>query len=397
MNKKELLKRIHSGYGLTHPATFHADDVLSTCLLRLINPNIKIIRSNMIPTEFCGIAYDIGLGDYDHHQSDAKVRDNDIKYAAFGLLWKDLSAFFMDDEHAAVFDAAFVSEIDRCDNGSDTNLLSSSIELFNPTWNSTSNADQLFENTVKIFTPVLKAMINHFKQSTFVPRYCRDLDECLHNAFSKSYQNITGTILDIPPFADIQDIWEMYSYIITPNEEPEFFIKTFLSQVKKTYGKYKTSPFVISISCLRKQDRIKLLSTIMERRFDYINSLDSARQKCEKIYQESKRKDLIILDHYMPYDQLVENHELVKTIIFPSNRKGYNLLCANMSVREKQRNNLNVKKVHNRMSFPNELRGREESFLNNYSAGLFFVHPSGYMASCDTLENAIKFYEKVKN
>lgn len=392
---KDLLEKIDSGFGLTHPATFHADDVLSTCLLRLLNPKIKIIRSNVIQNDFNGVVYDIGLGEYDHHQCNAKVRENGIKYAAFGLLWKDLSDCFMDAAHADLFDNAFVSEIDRCDNGPDTNLLSSSIELFNPTWNSKESLDENFEEAVRIFTPVLQSLIYHFRKSTFVPRYCNDMDECIKKAFAGLYEEITESKIEIPHFADIRDVWESCSYLITPNESPKFFDRTFLSQVNRTYGKYKTSPFVLAISCLRKKDRTDILSKIMKRRIFNINALEPARKRCEEIYQSSSRKDLIVLDCYMPYDSMIEQHESIKAIIFPSERKGYTILCANMNLQEKQSNGINIKKVCRRMEFPNELRGQEESVLSKAYNGLFFVHPSGYMACCNTLDDAINFYKKI--
>lgn len=396
MNKKTLLNKINNYTGLTHPATFHADDVLSTCLLRIINPGFKVTRSNVVPTDFEGIIYDIGLGEYDHHQYDAKIRKSGIKYAAFGLLWNDLGNLFMDNEHSDIFDAVFISEIDRCDNSPDTNLLSSSIELFNPTWNSDEISDEKFEEAVTLFTPILKALIYHFKKSTFIPRYCYDIEECLNTAFERTYKKLTNQKIEIPLFADIKDVWSKYSFMVIPNEEPIFFERTFLNQIKKTYGKYKTSPFILALTSISKEERINFLSAIMERRFFNINSLCPAREKCEEIYQASNRKDVIVLDKYIPYDSLADRHESVKAVIFPSERNGYNILCLNMTQQEKEKNGLNMKKAYKRMEFLPELRGKTEDYLRSYADGLFFVHPSGHMASCDTLEEAINFFEKTR-
>ena len=95
MEYNKLLNIIKTGVGITHPATFHADDVLATCLLRLINPKFRVKRSNVIPSSFDGLIYDIGLKEYDHHQVNAEIRKNGIKYASFGLLWRDLSPYFL--------------------------------------------------------------------------------------------------------------------------------------------------------------------------------------------------------------------------------------------------------------------------------------------------------------
>ncbi len=41
-----------------------------------------------IPEDYEGIVFDIGRGQYDHHQRDSRVRENGVPYAAFGLLWE---------------------------------------------------------------------------------------------------------------------------------------------------------------------------------------------------------------------------------------------------------------------------------------------------------------------
>lgn len=394
MEQNELLNKIKLGVGITHPATFHADDVLATCLLKLINPDFKVVRSNVIPSNFNGLVYDIGFGEYDHHQLNAKIRKSGIKYASFGLLWKDLSSYFMDEEHAELFDKAFVSEIDRCDNGPDTNLLSSSIAMFNPAWNSKENPDLAFNEAVLIFTPVLDSLIYHFRKSTFVPRFCIDMDECLIRAFNITYYDITGRKIDVPIFADIRDVWERYCNDLIPAESPELFEKSFLLQVKRTYGKFKTSPFVLAMTCLRKHDRISCLNEIMKKRIRSINAMEPARQLCEEVYQKSVRKDLIIFDKYVPTDSLFEKHRSVQAVIFPSNRSGYTLLCATMNTEEKLEKGLNIEKTFPRMELEEELRGQNEKFLREKYDGLFFVHPAGFMAAGDTLESVIHFYNK---
>ena len=69
---------------LTHAGKFHADDVFGAAFLKIINPDIKIIRSNSVPNDFEGIVFDIGMGKFDHHMADNEVRECGIPYAAFG-------------------------------------------------------------------------------------------------------------------------------------------------------------------------------------------------------------------------------------------------------------------------------------------------------------------------
>ena len=70
----------------THGGKFHADDVFSAALLLYLNPEITITRGNKVPEDYDGIVFDIGRGEFDHHQKDSRVRENGVPYAAFGLL-----------------------------------------------------------------------------------------------------------------------------------------------------------------------------------------------------------------------------------------------------------------------------------------------------------------------
>ena len=48
--------------GFTHAGPCHADDVFATALLQLIRPHIKIPRGFVVPDDFDGNEYEIGLG-----------------------------------------------------------------------------------------------------------------------------------------------------------------------------------------------------------------------------------------------------------------------------------------------------------------------------------------------
>ena len=61
--------------------------MFSSALLLYINPEISITRGNSVPDDFTGIVFDIGRGEFDHHQKDSRIRENGVPYAAFGLLW----------------------------------------------------------------------------------------------------------------------------------------------------------------------------------------------------------------------------------------------------------------------------------------------------------------------
>ena len=63
----------------THSGKFHADDVFSAALLLYLNPEITITRGNKVPEDYNGLVFDIGRGQYDHHQKDSRIRDNGVQ------------------------------------------------------------------------------------------------------------------------------------------------------------------------------------------------------------------------------------------------------------------------------------------------------------------------------
>lgn len=156
-----LLKKL----AFTHGGVFHADDVFSAALLKLVHPGIKIIRGLKVPKDFEGIVFDIGGGKFDHHQKDAEVRENGIKYAAFGLLWREFGhELGISDDQKERFDKIFVQGIDDCDNGGRHNPMSLMISQMNPTWEEDSGpaaTDKRFVEAVEVAKKLLEASINN--------------------------------------------------------------------------------------------------------------------------------------------------------------------------------------------------------------------------------------------
>ena len=129
----------------THSGKFHADDVFSSALLLYLNPQITITRGNRVPEEYDGIVFDIGRGQYDHHQRDSRVRENGVPYAAFGLLWEELGGEILGGTLAQRFDEEFVQPLDNNDNTGEKNELATLIGNFNPVWDETEAADGVTE------------------------------------------------------------------------------------------------------------------------------------------------------------------------------------------------------------------------------------------------------------
>lgn len=146
----------------THGGIFHADDVFATALLKILNPNIEVCRGNTVPENFEGIVYDIGGGEFDHHQSNKRIRSNGVPYAAFGLLWERYGEEIIGREAAEKFDEDFIQPLDLSDNTGEKNTLCQLISDRNTTWKETEkDIMQEFEEAVKFAQEILK---NRFRQ-----------------------------------------------------------------------------------------------------------------------------------------------------------------------------------------------------------------------------------------
>lgn len=161
-------KRINFTTGLTHCGIFHADDVFSVAILKILNPDIEIKRVFKVPEALTDdvIVFDIGFGRYDHHQKDKKRRDNGIPYAAFGLLWKDFGHLLVSQDNVAKFDTAFIQALDHSDNGGPITPLYSVISAFQPNWDEDNqNMDEAFFKAVDSAQEILEKQISKIKSS----------------------------------------------------------------------------------------------------------------------------------------------------------------------------------------------------------------------------------------
>lgn len=148
---------------VTHMGKFHADDVFSTALIKMINPEIEVSRVAYVPDGFDGIAYDIGLGEFDHHQKDSEVRENGVPYASFGLLWRSFGSYFLSESEAEIIDEKFVQPLDLDDNTGCSDPVAALISAFNPGWDSNENADEKFWQAVEFAGGILSRRIESSK------------------------------------------------------------------------------------------------------------------------------------------------------------------------------------------------------------------------------------------
>jgi len=162
----------------THNGKFHADDVMATAILRLLLGDIRVTRTrdeNILRK--LDFVYDISLGEFDHHQLNKEMRENNIPYASCGLVWREFgsrviqkfNAQFEENDIISIFDYVdknLVQGIDAADNGIDIKSLikvtsiSDIVQSFNPTWDSNDSKDEAFEKAVQYATEVIKRIIS---------------------------------------------------------------------------------------------------------------------------------------------------------------------------------------------------------------------------------------------
>ena len=197
-------------YGYTHAGVFHADDVCATALLKQLNPEFEVERVFSVPEDACGIVYDIGGGEFDHHQANSPVRNNGVPYAAFGLLWKEYGEMILPDARdRRAFDKGFVQPIDLVDNRGGFHPISQLISDFNA--RDASNAelqDIRFEQAVDMMSTVLANRFERIREQ----RFDLDIVETLRDAGD-------GQILVMNEWRNWQSalVGSSYAYAVYPS------------------------------------------------------------------------------------------------------------------------------------------------------------------------------------
>ncbi|WP_354697533.1 hypothetical protein DSM112329_03166 [Paraconexibacter sp. AEG42_29] len=162
----------------THPGNFHADDVFAVAVLGLAAGPVEVVRTRDRDTlAACDVRVDVGgrsdpaSGDFDHHQrGGAGERANGIRYASFGLVWREHGpALAGDDAAAASIDERLVQGVDANDTGQTIieslvdgvrpMAVSGVIAGLNPAWDESLTAaeeDALFAQAVALATGIVE-------------------------------------------------------------------------------------------------------------------------------------------------------------------------------------------------------------------------------------------------
>lgn len=159
---------------VVHNGLFHTDDVLTIAMLRTINPEIKVIRTRdpeiiaAHQNKSTSIVADVGLGEYDHHQKDAKVREDGHKYAAAGLVYNDFKEKLFPDnpELQKQFEDIVIKPVEHADNGEldleeDRNPITRYVKSCIPAWNSTGSLEDGLIKALSELTPMIKEIMGN--------------------------------------------------------------------------------------------------------------------------------------------------------------------------------------------------------------------------------------------
>lgn len=165
----------------THPGNFHADDVFAVAVLQLVHGELDIVRTRDPEAQAAADAridvggrHDPATGDFDHHQKGgAGERENGLRYASFGLVWREHGeALAGSAEAAKAIDERLVCGVDANDVGQtlieplvgDIRPMSVSgvIGALNPAWDealSPAEEDERFAQAVELARGMLEREI----------------------------------------------------------------------------------------------------------------------------------------------------------------------------------------------------------------------------------------------
>lgn len=171
----KLTKQYNNANFVTHSGTFHVDDVISTIFLSKIFKEINLIRVPSMENRNADnkLFFDIGLGEFDHHQRNRNgKRENGIYYSSIGLLWKRYGKDYLKiigveniEKVYSYMDQELIQYIDATDNRQMEYLKSKTspdfVKLCNPEWNENITEEEGFIHALKLADEFWKIYIKH--------------------------------------------------------------------------------------------------------------------------------------------------------------------------------------------------------------------------------------------
>ena len=171
----QLTDKIDKANCVTHSGCFHIDDVISTIFISKIMKKVILIRIPSTTNKDLKnkLVYDIGLGQFDHHQKNRNGRrENGIYYSSIGLLWKEFGTKYLEDLKVKSVNKVFeymdkelIQYIDAIDNMQieylDNKVLPDFIKYCNPQWNENISENEAFIHALQLADEFWKIYIKH--------------------------------------------------------------------------------------------------------------------------------------------------------------------------------------------------------------------------------------------
>lgn len=161
---------------VTHDGGFHSDEVFAIAILKLIYPDLEVIRTrDEGEIEKADIVVDVGRvfdvekNRFDHHQNEfQEKRKSGSPYASAGLIWKYFGDKLVNSTEAhSRIDKMMIEEIDCSDNGLKEMIdpypyvIGMAVKAFYPNWNEENkDYDEAFERAVNFAKNVLTREIS---------------------------------------------------------------------------------------------------------------------------------------------------------------------------------------------------------------------------------------------
>lgn len=235
-----IVNDIKDANAVTHNGKFHIDEVFGTILLIKIFEKISLARVSEINDSNSynnKIIFDIGKGEFDHHQSDALTREDGIKYSSFGLLWKKYGKKYLkkikceDIDFAwKHFDNSIVKTIDKIDNFQiekdclKNYMISNIIENFNPTWDSNTDSNIMFEKALDfanvIFDNEIANVLAIIKANNYLKNINIDNEEYI----------VLEKFIPYNDFINENDKKGKINFIVFPSKRKGYEIRTILDR-----------------------------------------------------------------------------------------------------------------------------------------------------------------------
>ena len=171
----QLTNQIDEANCVTHSGKFHVDDVISTVFLSKILEKVILLRISTIENKNLEnkLVYDIGFGEFDHHQKNRNgKRENGICFSSIGLLWQKFGKKYLEklkvkniNKTFEYMDKELIQYIDATDNMQteylENKISPDFIKLCNPEWNENISEDEAFFRALKLADEFWEIYLKH--------------------------------------------------------------------------------------------------------------------------------------------------------------------------------------------------------------------------------------------